>query len=70
MGMQNGFTIDDERLRLRSFYITRVINKNAFNNFVQVGIWDNNYEYLDLEELKQLRKFINETIIKMTFKNT
>ena len=68
--MEDGFTIDDERLRLRSFYIARVINKNAFNDFVQVGIWDNNYEYLDLEELKQLRKFINETIIKMTFKNT
>ena len=68
--MEGEFAIDEEKLKLRSFYMTRVINKNGVKDFVQVGIWNNNYEYLDLEELKRLRKFVNETIIKMTFKNT
>lgn len=60
----------EDQLRLRSFYFSRIIKDEPtyHNDFAQVGIWDNNYEYLNLEELKILRKFLNETIIKMTFK--
>jgi len=52
--------------------MTRLIEPpgSPIKDFVQVGIWDNNYEYLNLEELREFRKFLNETIMKMTFKTT
>jgi len=60
------------RIKIRSFFMTRLIEPEGspIKDFVQVGIWDNNYEYLNLEELREFRKFLNETIMKMTFKTT
>lgn len=62
----------ENQIKLRSFYATRMITSNPtpLHDFVQIGIWDSDYEYLDLEELKKLRSFLNETIMKMTFKTT
>jgi len=61
-----------DRIKIRSFFMTRLIEPEGspIKDFVQIGIWDNNYEYLNLEELKEFRKFLNETIMKMTFKTT
>ena len=63
---------DPDKIKIRSFFMRRLIEpeRSPIKDFVQIGIWDNNYEYLNLEELKQFRTFLNETIIKMTFKNT
>lgn len=63
---------EDSNLKIRSLFFNRLIEPpdSPVDDFLQVGIIDNNYEYLDLEELRGLRKFINETIMKMTFKTT
>lgn len=63
---------EDSNLKIRSLFFNRLIEPpdSPVDDFLQVGIIDNNYEYLDLEELRELRKFINETIMKMTFKTT
>lgn len=63
---------EDNNLKIRSLFFNRLIEPpdSPVDDFLQVGIIDNNYEYLDLEELRELRKFINETIMKMTFKTT
>lgn len=63
---------EDSNLKIRSLFFNRLIEPpdSPVDDFLQVGIIDNDYEYLDLEELRGLRKFINETIMKMTFKTT
>lgn len=64
--------MSDDKIRIKSFYAHRDVDPDRKNEFdyVQLGIWDENYEYFGLDELLLLRKFVNDTIIKMTFKTT
>ena len=68
--IQIGKSENSEKISLRTFYAKTLVtnNPNTFHDFVQVGFWNGDYEYLNLDELKQLRRFINEAIIKITFK--
>lgn len=63
---------DPDKIKIRSFFMRRLIEpaESPIKDFAQVGIWDMNYEYLNLEELREFRRFLNETIMKMTFKTT
>lgn len=58
--------------KVRKVFVSpMILNKESSkDDFVRIGIYDSDYEYLNLEELRNLRNFLNQTIMKMTFKTT
>lgn len=62
--------VNDNIVKIRSLFIAERFSDKSITkqDFIQIGIWDSDYEYLTLEEAKQLRQALNAAIIKMTFK--
>ena len=62
--------VNDNIVKIRSLFIAERFSDKSITkqDFIQIGIWDSDYEYLTLEEAKQLRQALNTAIIKMTFK--
>ena len=66
--------LNSESHKIGDIYISRVIKKpsNRFDcndkDEFEIGIWNGDCAQVTLDELKQLRKFINDTIIKVTYK--
>lgn len=62
--------VNDNTVKIRSLFIAERFSDKSITkqDFIQIGIWDSDYEYLTLEEAKQLRQALNAAIIKMIFK--
>jgi len=68
---------EDNSIRIGELYMRRCIRpkqrKSEFQSNlkdeVYIGIWNGDSTELNLDELNELRMFLNETVMKMTFKN-
>lgn len=45
------------------------ISADTRNNLTKIGIYDNGYEVLELDELRRLKTHITNIIMKLTFKS-
>lgn len=65
-----------EAIRIGDLYLKRIIHINSEfpgyndNDNMEIGIWDGDSTEINLKDLREIRTFINETIMKMTFKTT